>query len=54
MGAKVPVLERTKSPVELDVMRRIRAALDPEGILNPGRVVRWPENAWRNPGDAWD
>ena len=54
VGAKVPVLERTKSPVELDVMRRIRAALDPEGILNPGRVVRWPENAWRNPGDAWD
>ncbi|GAB4041929.1 MAG: FAD-binding oxidoreductase [Rubrivivax sp.] len=28
-----------KSPVALALMRRIKAALDPQGVLNPGRVV---------------
>ncbi|MCW3473501.1 FAD-binding oxidoreductase [Limobrevibacterium gyesilva] len=35
---KKPYLEYSRSPVELDVMRRVKAALDPEGILNPGKV----------------
>jgi FAD/FMN-containing dehydrogenase len=36
---KVDELVRVKSPVEIDLMRRIKAALDPKGILNPGRVI---------------
>lgn len=54
VGAKAAVLERVKAPLELELMTRIRAALDPAGTLNPGRVVRWPRDAWRNPDDAWD
>lgn len=33
-------LVRVKSPVEIDLMRRIKAALDPNGILNPGKLLR--------------
>jgi FAD/FMN-containing dehydrogenase len=32
-------LVRYKSPVELALMRKIKAALDPKGILNPGKVL---------------
>lgn len=32
-------LARTKSPVELELMRAIKAALDPKGILNPGKLL---------------
>jgi FAD/FMN-containing dehydrogenase len=32
-------LAHAKSPVEMDLMRRIKAALDPKGILNPGKLL---------------
>ncbi|PKO41236.1 MAG: hydroxyacid dehydrogenase [Betaproteobacteria bacterium HGW-Betaproteobacteria-3] len=37
---KVDKLPHYKSPVALGLMRAIKQALDPQGILNPGRVVR--------------
>ena len=30
---------RTKSAVEIDLMRKVKAALDPENLMNPGKVV---------------
>lgn len=36
---KRDLLAEVKSPVELDLMRRIKAAFDPNGTLNPGRVL---------------
>ena len=35
-------------------MKKLRGVFDPEGILNPGRVVRYPEDVWQNPKEAWD
>jgi FAD/FMN-containing dehydrogenase len=36
---KRDLLPRIKSPVELDLMRRIKGALDPLGVLNPGKML---------------
>ena len=36
---KKPSMARRKDPVALAVMRRIKSALDPKGIMNPGKVL---------------
>jgi FAD/FMN-containing dehydrogenase len=37
---KVDTLPKYKDPVALGLMSRIKQALDPQGLLNPGRVIR--------------
>jgi FAD/FMN-containing dehydrogenase len=35
-------LAQIRSPIEMDLMRRIKHAFDPAGIMNPGKVVSLP------------
>ncbi len=42
---KVGELERYKDPVALALMRELKRALDPLGILNPGKVLRSEQSA---------
>ncbi|AJF00550.1 FAD-binding oxidoreductase [Pandoraea apista] len=35
----LPLMQRYKSPAELALMRTVKAALDPNQLLNPGRLV---------------
>jgi FAD/FMN-containing dehydrogenase len=35
-------LAEIRTPIEMDLMRRIKTAFDPAGIMNPGKVVAIP------------
>lgn len=37
--SKLSAMARHKDPVALDTMRRIKRALDPNGVMNPGKVL---------------
>lgn len=37
--SKLPSMKRRKNPVALDVMRAVKAALDPDNRMNPGKVI---------------
>ncbi len=37
--SKLPSMRRRKDPVALDMMRAVKAAFDPKGILNPGKTL---------------
>ena len=40
--AKVAELKRYKSPLELELMHAIKRTLDPQGLMNPGKVLEEP------------
>jgi FAD/FMN-containing dehydrogenase len=37
--AKRDLLPEVKDPVALDLMRTLKTAIDPNGIMNPGKVL---------------
>jgi len=36
---KLDEMKRYRSSVEIDLMRRLKALLDPDGLFNPGKVL---------------
>ncbi len=39
---KIPFLHYSRSPAEIELMRAIKRAMDPKGILNPGKLFSMP------------
>jgi FAD/FMN-containing dehydrogenase len=36
---KVEELAHYKAPLEIELMRRVKQALDPDNIMNPGKIL---------------
>jgi FAD/FMN-containing dehydrogenase len=36
---KIAFMSKLFGPTDLEAMRRIRTAFDPEGLLNPGKLI---------------
>jgi glycolate oxidase len=45
--AKTPFLRLQHSPAQVKAMRAVKRALDPKGILNPGKMFE-PFEVWRH------
>jgi glycolate oxidase len=43
--SKAPYIELELSPQQIGAMKAIKAALDPNNILNPGKMFPWPLHA---------
>ena len=37
--SKKPSMKRRKDPVALDIMRAVKAAVDPQNRMNPGKII---------------
>ena len=46
--AKTPFLHLQHSPAQIRAMRAVKDALDPRGILNPGKMFE-PFEVWKHP-----
>ncbi|EAQ96029.1 FAD-binding oxidoreductase [Congregibacter litoralis] len=44
---KKPYLHLSRSATEIGLMQNLKAALDPQGILNPGKIIDAPQSALR-------
>ncbi|MCR9138843.1 MAG: FAD-binding oxidoreductase [Alphaproteobacteria bacterium] len=42
---KRDLLASVRQPIEIDLMRRIKSAFDPAGIMNPGKVIALPSGS---------
>ena len=40
---KIDELQRMKQPLEIELMQRIKDALDPSHLMNPGKILKAPE-----------